>query len=653
MVSENTKSPKSNVISALKIYAKQLLLCTLLLFIGMQTGVATEKGMDVALVLDTSGSMKKNDPNQLREQAAKLFVSLLSRKDKVSVIGFSNRAYPITPLLSLNSRKNESKLLNAIEKMNTNGRYSNLHDAIQGGYDLLKQYKSADRMRHIILMSDGKMDLGNQARNLRLLEQTLEELTPKLAKENIKIHTIAFTDDSYIPLLKLAAEDTGGEFILLKNSNGIHQVFENMFERTKNPDMLPLDEDSFVVDKAVKEVTIVASKYKYNTVIAIQSPEGEELTRKNHSSKVKWYKARKFDLVTITDPAPGYWLIKFSEGGNKAYIVSDIKLEATSTKQRAESGTPLHIQALLKNKNRRITNSALLNATRFSVKVTSPTGATIENSLVDDGSEIGSEKKDGIYGISYAFEKQGPYKIEVTAKGETFDRKKTLFIDVNGGKVKSPFSLQLDNEDNNQTEKKSLADTAGEESNSAKTASNLSAASDTASENSAEAAPLIGKTETETTQRDTKPAEAHTQSRQAGLDDINNQQAEMPADLGFEDNEHGNAMNEDDELKANSKFGVKDAVIAFISFNVFLILLGGGYYLWHRKKQKQKAKDTANEKDDNEEDSITSKTEEFAESERNPSDMELEPEDNLTTSISEAELESELTSILENEKNAN
>ncbi|MDH3326760.1 MAG: VWA domain-containing protein [Gammaproteobacteria bacterium] len=626
------------------------LLLLVFLIIGVtQPAYSAEKGLDVALVLDTSGSMKKNDPNHLRIQAAKLFVSLLSRKDKVSLIGFSNRAYPLTPLLSLNSRKNEKKLLGAIEKMSTNGQLTNLHDALLGGYDLLKRHKEKNRSRHIILMSDGKMDLGNKERNLKLLEKTLEELTPKLAKENIKVHTIAFTSDSYIPLLKLAAEDTNGQFILLKDANGIHQVFENIFERTKLPEMLPLENDSFIVDDEVKEVTIVTSKFKPNSIITLQSPDGEEISLDNRKQNVNWFQARKFDLITVKNPARGYWKINYSEGGNKAYIVSDIKLETSSTKLNAEPGSPLHIQAKLVKNNKIIKNREILNSTKFTVKVTSPVGSMIENKLKDDGSEIGSERKDGIYGISYSFDKQGPYKIEIIAQGETFDRKKTLFVDVKSETFTTPFTIQQDT-----VRKPDILDTvtaenqtdnvvdneASSQKNSQKQGEHDASSSDSSVHNKSNVDASNGpendnrnETKIETSSHDSESDE-HT-----SID--NHLSASSEKELTA------------DELEASSHFGVKDAVIAFISFNAFLAMMGGGYYFWYRRQQKQKDKDKS-PTEENETSDTDSKADPFTDININDtepeSSMELSSQDEFSTSISDIDLEDELSSILENEK---
>jgi len=626
-----------------------LISCIFLTFVGIisypTNANAAEEGMNIALVLDTSGSMVKNDPNQLRIQAAKLFVSLLSAEDKVSLVGFDRRATPVTPLLNLNTAQNEKKILSSIEKLSANGQLSNLHDALLRGYKLLKSSKSGEK--HIILMSDGKMDLGNKEVNLRLLEKTLDELTPKLSKENIKVHTIAFTPDSYIPLLKLAAEDTRGQFVMLDNANKIHQVFEKLFERTKSPEMLPLNEDSFVVDKSVDELTIVASKFHPNSKITLESPDGTEISLDNKPNNIKWFKARKFDLITIKKPKAGYWLIKYSEGGNKAYIASDIKLDIESTKYKANPGAPLHIQASLTKRNKKIKNKSILASTRFTAVVTSPTGAQIVNVLKDDGSEIGSERKDGVFGISYAFDKQGPYKIEITAQGETFDRKKSLFVEVKSTDTISPFTLQQD-----RINQPDMIDAAINQQGSPAQmpGQNATASAAITAETDSANQPNEGMAKENDISKGLIPGIEGIDQNLIDTPDTEQDSETLP-DEDEESKTEEELTNE--ELNANSQFGIKDAVIAFISFNVFLLGLGGAYYAWYRHQQRRKDKDAPSDtkEDKNNIDSVIDGVDSSPEEiDSSPdSGIDLESEESLTTTISDIDLEDELSSILDNE----
>jgi len=606
-----------------------------------------QPGVDVVMILDTSNSMKANDPNKIRFQAAKMFISLLDRKDRIAIVRFSSHAYSVTKLLSLNSFKNEQKLFRSLDKLKPHGQYSNLHDGLLRAHELFSSGKKSKRAKHVILMSDGEMDLGNKEKNMRLLEKTLDNLTPKLAKEKIKVHTIAFTKKSYIPLLKLAANDTGGNFIMLEDARGIHQVFETLFEKVKNPELLPLKEDSFVVDKGIAEITIVASKYKSSSTITLESPDGKEISIDKSGKNIKWFNADKFDLITIKKPAKGYWLVKYSEGGNKVYIASNFKLNAITTKKTAAPGSPMHVQAYLTQNKKKVTSKAILNTTNFIIKVTSPTGAVIENELIDDGTEIGSERHDGIFGISYSFEKEGPYKLEVKANGQTFDRVRTLFIEVKSFNAVDPFKTihVLEKE---KAEIEARAKKLSEE---------------------------IAMAEAETAALAAAAEAAKNANNDATTDDHDTTAESENTEKPESENEEGELTKEEIErlrLENEGMFKSHEALIAFVLFNLFILSLGGGYYAYYKYKKKQKGKDTESEKvtalpdamsdnvdnspptgTDLSEDDIDDdvKNSEFGEFEEALDSISFDEDDeeSMSTTISDVELEEELSSLLETE----
>jgi Mg-chelatase subunit ChlD len=51
-----------------------------------------DRGSDVVLLIDSSGSMKRTDPFNFRKNAAKLFISLLGTDDRVAVMSFGDAA---------------------------------------------------------------------------------------------------------------------------------------------------------------------------------------------------------------------------------------------------------------------------------------------------------------------------------------------------------------------------------------------------------------------------------------------------------------------------------------------------------------------------------------------------------------------------------
>ncbi len=393
-------------------------------------GHAGGQGIDIVFVLDNSGSMKTTDRQRMRIQAAKMFIHLLDEHDRAALISFSGQAYAITGLLPLSKPGNEQKLLRAIDQINDKGAFTNIYQALEKARELLITNKTRGRKRHILLMSDGKMDVGHSEQTLLLTERTLEAIAPRLARDRIKVHTLSFTKASNIPLMKLIAEDTRGEFTLLQTPDDIHRVFERIFQRAKKPNMLPVTEDSFVVDQAVKEIIILATKYRPDSRIVLETPDGDEISAQNHRPTTRWFQARQFDLITIRNPASGYWLIKYSESGNKAYIVTDLKLMVDTVSEVA-ANAPFLIQAWLEKSGKPVLKGPLVETTGFLMRLSGPGQRGSKRYSLEDTGLYGDEQAlDGYHSLELKLDKPGEYRIDITAVGETFDRQKTVFVTV-------------------------------------------------------------------------------------------------------------------------------------------------------------------------------------------------------------------------------
>jgi len=84
--------------------SKRIIVAFLMLVLASLSGYgyADETGgIDVILVMDSSGSMKKTDPMTLRIPAARLFLSLLGKHDRAGVVSFSDKGYPLMQLMKI------------------------------------------------------------------------------------------------------------------------------------------------------------------------------------------------------------------------------------------------------------------------------------------------------------------------------------------------------------------------------------------------------------------------------------------------------------------------------------------------------------------------------------------------------------------------
>jgi Mg-chelatase subunit ChlD len=393
--------------------------CTLFSF-GLSTAMAEEKQpLDTVVIMDSSGSMKLTDPKQLRKPAAKLFISLLGNQDRLSVVSFSSQAWPITYLTPLETDKQINQALKATDKISHKGAHTNIHSAISKGIEFLAESDQLNREPIIVLMSDGQMDVGNAAESQKLRQAIFDDLLPQLIERNIKIYSIAFTQASDQQLLQEIADATEGRYALAASDDVLHKVFSKIFEQTKEPNMLPLNENAFIVDSSIQEVTIIANKESDKSQIYLQTPSGKKINSTFKSETVKWFVSTSFDMITIKKPEEGDWKILFSDDDNRAYIVADIKLR-TQFELNTESYNPeLMIKAWLEKDEETEANQDLLNNMTVTLEVELPDG-TIETLDVD----ISKETSD--FTVNYKPTTNGFYGATMIAKSSTFQRQQTF-----------------------------------------------------------------------------------------------------------------------------------------------------------------------------------------------------------------------------------
>ena len=388
--------------------------------IGLSTAYAEEKPpLDTVVIMDSSGSMKLTDPKQLRKPAAKLFISLLGDQDRLSVVSFSSQAWPITYLTPLETDKQINQALKATDKISHKGAHTNIHSAISKGIEFLKESDQLDREPIIVLMSDGQMDVGNAAESKRLRQAIFDDLLPQLIEQNIKIYSIAFTEASDQQLLQEIADATEGRYALAASDDVLHKVFSKIFEQTKEPNMLPLNENAFIVDSSIQEITIIANKESDKSQIYLETPSGKKINSTFKSETVKWFVSTSFDMITIRKPEEGDWKILFSDDDNRAYIVADVKLR-TQFELNTESYNPeLMIKAWFEQNEETEANQDLLKNMTVTLEIELPDGS-IETLDVD----ISKEAND--FTVRYKPTTNGFYGATMIAKSSTFQRQQTF-----------------------------------------------------------------------------------------------------------------------------------------------------------------------------------------------------------------------------------
>ncbi len=375
------------------------------------------KGADIVLLMDSSGSMRKTDPQNNRKTAAKLFVSLLGGDDRVGIVSFGDSAKLLLPL-TRNSKENYSKFISAINRISSREFSTNIYEGVKKGFDELKT--SASSKKVLVLLSDGKLTLGSKEKEAEALS-SLSALLPELVKSGATLSTIAFSDQSDARFLEDLARAGGGFFKLALTDQDIHVIFASMFEKIKSPDAVPFDGDSFSIDKDIKEAIVFISK-KAGTMTTLGDPSGKKNTPSKFGKNIQWFESKLFDLITIRDPLPGKWKVNLStKEGNRVFVITNLSLKSSFNSNFVNKNEKVSGDVWLERDGGILKEKNILDQIALSAELTGPDGKSSKVGLHGSGQPDG-----GVFSFEFVAPNTGDYAITLMAEGKTFKRTRTV-----------------------------------------------------------------------------------------------------------------------------------------------------------------------------------------------------------------------------------
>ena len=386
--------------------------------------VAAAPVPDVRVAIDVSGSMKQTDPKNLRRPALRLLTGLLPEGSRAGVWTFGqyvNMAVPwgrVTPAWKAKARAEAARI-------HSRGRYTNIEGVLQKASFNWKR-PDARYARHLILLTDGKVDIARDAQVDALSRRRiLEELLPQLVRAGVQVHTVALSGDSDRALLETLAAETGGRFAEAGSAADLQRIFLQLFERAAPRPALPIEGNRFTVDAGVREMTLVVFRQPADPPLRIQPPRGKAFDEAAAPDPVSWYHEDGYDLVTVRAPASGTWrLLTRSDPENRVLVLTDLRLGVNTLPTAVLAGDALPVQAWLSERERRITRRDFLELVHFTLlDRQADDQSPREWPLADDG-QAGDEKPhDGIFARQVdGVEGEGEHTLLVRADGATFQR---------------------------------------------------------------------------------------------------------------------------------------------------------------------------------------------------------------------------------------
>ncbi|MCZ4499960.1 MAG: exported protein of unknown function [Marmoricola sp.] len=287
--------------------------------IGSQPASAT---VSTALIVDSSGSMTENDPQNRRLDAADAYVNASDPADEVGVVDFDSSARTISPAVPVGA--NRSQLRAAIHSIDSSGG-TDLGAGLEAGCGLLQ---SASRgKRAAIFLTDGDGSYSNQARCF--------------ANAGWPVFTIGLGSGTDQSLLSSIAAETGGRYLQLNQSTNLVCEFQQIRASIAGVGAGSCQPSGQIaqgqtinsivqVGSQLGQVTFTNTWLGSDILMMVTSPSGTVYNRSATVPGATITSGSTYESFTITAPTPGAWQVQFYGAeipvGGEPYTFSSVEL---------------------------------------------------------------------------------------------------------------------------------------------------------------------------------------------------------------------------------------------------------------------------------------------------------------------------------------
>lgn len=283
---------------------------------------------DVRLAIDVSGSMKDNDPDNLRASGVRLLVDLLPDNVRAGLWTFGQQVANPLAMGAVNDQWRQ-RALSVLPQLTRYEQFTDLESAL----NLATRGVSAEGRTHLIVLTDGMVDVpavsNKPARDRASRERIINTLAPDLAGQNVVIHTIALSRNADIDLMRSISQQTGGLASVAEDSQALLRSFLDVLDQVAPRQQLPLEDGRFQVDDQVREFTALIFHDQGEGPVTLVSPNGERLSIDAPGVASRWRHDNRYELITVPKPASGQWQIEGPVGdGSRILIDSSLQLRS-------------------------------------------------------------------------------------------------------------------------------------------------------------------------------------------------------------------------------------------------------------------------------------------------------------------------------------
>ena len=386
---------------------------------------------DIVLIIDSSGSMVENDPNELRKEAAKQFIDLAESDVQIGVVDFDERAKTLAELtvaINTNDREDgKNKLKEAVEHIDAY-EGTNIAAGLQQGFEVLSNSTTFTARKAAVLLTDGE---DNE-------QKTLETYVGNYVANGWSVYTIGLDDGVSVDrelLEDIAAETLEGEYYSVTLDN-IQLVYNTILAKITLKSVVLASPSGYInqdqtlekrvsVDEWVTKADFTLSWGGSTIEMVLVDPGGAVITPNIAATLgINYQVAPTYAIYTVDNPMQGEWKMRITgtdippEGEPYSIVVtgaSDFVTNFLAFEPNYAIGDTVRIGIRISEKTGN-TAQPIIGAST-SATVVRPDGRIETLNLFDDGTHNDNAAGDGIYAVDYTnVDILGTYLIRVSVQ---------------------------------------------------------------------------------------------------------------------------------------------------------------------------------------------------------------------------------------------
>lgn len=397
---------------------------------------------DVRFLIDGSGSMQVNDPDNRRGAALRLISGLIPAGSRSGAWIIDQQTTNIVPVAEVDIRWRKT-MRDASEKLAATGSAADLEGAIRA---VRNDWAAPDPRfdRHLVILFDGSLDIaGSSVENAESRERVLTEVLGGLADAQVTVHAIGLTNGVDHQLLRSLAVATNGRFEYVEKAALLERAFARILAHITVPNTIPPENNEIIVDGSVSELMLLAFRKSKVDQVTLVSSGGESIDINSVPSNITWWREVAYEMITVNRPSEGVWkIVTGVDPDNLVMADSSLGIEVKGLDNYMSSNSAPVIETRILSGGKPILERSLLETAVVTVVQLDSEEVRRQWTLYDDGANGDEKPGDGIFTLKLTKQlTPGEHNFTVTADAVSFRRVQHRQVSVQSVPVLATLSL--------------------------------------------------------------------------------------------------------------------------------------------------------------------------------------------------------------------